>query len=207
MVKASAKVQPAKPAKEVVNGGEVKKAGRKRAAPARAPPAAKKAKLDFRLLALSANDASSGGVMLALGQGDTGQLGLGEDVLDRKKPALIKDLEGVVDVCAGGMHTLCLTKEGVVYSFGCNDEGALGRITEDDEECFTPGKVDIPGKVVQICAGDSHSAAMTEDGKAYYWGTFRDSSGSFGLTLRGIEKTPVPLAQHLELKKIASGRQ
>jgi len=45
----------------------------------------------------------------------------------------------VIAVCAGGMHTLCLTKSGVVYSFGCNDDGALGRVTEEDEETYTPG--------------------------------------------------------------------
>ena len=32
------------------------------------------------------------------------------------------------------MHTVCLTKDGLVWSFGCNDEGALGRPIEDDEE-------------------------------------------------------------------------
>ena len=43
----------------------------------------------------------------------------------------------------GGMHTLALTVEGEVYSFGCNDEGALGREIADDEEGFTPGPVKI----------------------------------------------------------------
>ncbi len=28
-----------------------------------------------------------------------------------------------------------------VFTFGCNDEGALGRHVEEEEECFTPGKV------------------------------------------------------------------
>ena len=41
------------------------------------------------------------------------------------------------------MHTLALTVEGEVYSFGCNDEGALGREIADDEEGFTPGPVKI----------------------------------------------------------------
>ncbi len=93
-----------------------------------------------------------------------------------------------------------------VYSFGCNDDGALGRATPDDDECFTPAAVNIPGKVVQISAGDSHSAALTEDGQAYYWGTFRDSSGPYGLTPDGERQNlPVELASHLKVKKIASG--
>ena len=93
-----------------------------------------------------------------------------------------------------------------MYTFGCNDEGALGRTTEDDDECYTPGKVDLGShKIVQVSAGDSHSVALTEDGKAFFWGNFRDSSGPFGLTLNGAEKLPVPLAPELKLSKIASG--
>ena len=77
---------------------------------------------------------------------------------------------------------------------------------QDDEEGFTPGEVKIDGKVVQICAGDGHSVALGEDGKVWYWGTFRDSSGSFGLTPDGAQqKAPVALAHHLDVAKISSG--
>jgi len=150
---------------------------------------------------------SGSGVCLTLGQGDTGQLGLGEDIMERSKPALVKSIPvKVASVEAGGMHTLALSVEGVVYSFGCNDEGALGRAIEDDEEGFTPGEVKIDEKIVQVSAGDSHSVALSEGGNVYYWGTFRDSSGSFGLTPDGsVQKLPVALAHHLDVAKISSG--
>ena len=75
------------------------------------------------------------GSLFSLGQGDTGQLGLGEDIMERKKPSLVRGVEGkVVAVAAGGMHTVCLTSNGAVWSFGCNDEGALGRHIDEDEE-------------------------------------------------------------------------
>jgi regulator of chromosome condensation len=96
-----------------------------------------------------------------------------------------------------------------VYTFGCNDEGSLGRKTDDDDECYTPAKVDLPlkagEKAVMIAAGDSHSVALTSAGRAFYWGTFRDSSGSFGLTSNGIEKLPIALCPALDIKKVASG--
>ena len=61
--------------------------------------------------------------------------------------------------------------------------------------------------IVQITAGDSHSAALDNKGKVYYWGTFRDGSGAIGLTHDGsIQKLPVPLGHHLNVKKIASGK-
>lgn len=141
--------------------------------------------------------------MLTLGQGDVGQLGLGESVLERKKPALVPLLEDVVQAEAGGMHTVCLSQSGQVgqrvggwvgygpgarvwvrlcangtpwaqvYSFGCNDEGALGRDTSAEGSEMVPGKVELQEKVVQVSAGDSHTAALTEDGRVFLWGSFR----------------------------------
>ncbi|CAB4067580.1 RCC1 [Lepeophtheirus salmonis] len=147
--------------------------------------APKKLKLEFRN--------SNGGVCLSVGQGDTGQLGLGEDVLERSKPGMVKNLTDVVEIVAGGMHSLCLSKSGVVYSFGCNDEGgSLGRETLSEEDGAIPGK-------------GGHS---TQGGDDLRWRLALrvDSSGSFGLTPSGkMEKLPVPLAHHLQIKKISSG--
>lgn len=54
------------------------------------------------------------GVVLVTGAGDCGQLGLGPDVLEKNRPALLKTDHVVVDICAGGMHTVLLTKDGKV---------------------------------------------------------------------------------------------
>lgn len=58
------------------------------------------------------------GLVLTLGQGDVGQLGLGEDVMERKKPALVPLPEMMVQVEAGGMHTVCLSQTGKVSAVG-----------------------------------------------------------------------------------------
>lgn len=60
-----------------------------------------------------------------------------------------------------------------VYTFGCNDEGALGRDTSVEGSETIPGVVDLSEKVVQVSAGDSHTAALTEDGRVFLWGSFR----------------------------------
>lgn len=60
-----------------------------------------------------------------------------------------------------------------VYSFGCNDEGALGRDTSVEGSESVPGKVELLEKVIQVSAGDSHTAALTEDGRVFLWGSFR----------------------------------
>ena len=54
---------------------------------------------------------------MVMGQGDVGQLGLGEEMIERKKPFPVGGaLEGknVVQVYCGGMHTVALTDEGKV---------------------------------------------------------------------------------------------
>ncbi|CAH2221737.1 regulator of chromosome condensation isoform X2 [Pelobates cultripes] len=147
-----------------------------------------------------------GGQVLALGQGDVGQLGLGEDVMERKRPALVPLPEEIVQAEAGGMHTVCLGASGTIYTFGCNDEGALGRDTAEEGSETTPGKVELSEKVVQVSAGDSHTAALTEDGRVFIFGSFRDNNGVIGL-LEPMKKSNVPI--HVEINvpviKIASG--
>ncbi|CAN7991219.1 unnamed protein product, partial [Ixodes hexagonus] len=159
------------------------------------------------------------GEVYSLGTGDVGQLGLGPDVLEKARPALVPGHKDVVDAVAGGMHSLLLTKTGearhlsfslfplllTVLSFGCNDEGALGRTTSslDDSE-MKPGVVELPEPVSLISGGDSHSAALTMSGAVFVWGNFRDSSGPMGLLAAGkSEPKPVRIADGI--KQIASG--
>ncbi|KAM4736045.1 regulator of chromosome condensation [Anableps anableps] len=146
------------------------------------------------------------GQVLVLGQGDVGQLGLGENITERKKPALLSLPENIVQVVAGGMHTVCLSETGHIYTFGCNDDGALGRDTSEEGSEMVPGKVVLNEKVVHVSAGDSHTAALTEDGSVYIWGSFRDNNGVIGL-LEAMKTCPVPVKIPLKepVVKIASG--
>ena len=66
-----------------------------------------------------------------------------------------------------------------MYTFGCNDEGTLGRDTSEEGSETVPGKVDGLPKIVQVCAGDSHTAALSADGRVFAWGNFRVSERSF----------------------------
>ena len=98
---------------------------------------------------------------------------MGPDIFEKPRPALLPGHEDITAIVAGGMHSVCLTKGGKVLTFGCNDEGALGRETSEEGSETTPGFVELPGKVKQISAGDSHSAALLEDGRVFAWGAFR----------------------------------
>lgn len=78
-------------------------------------------------------------------------------------------------LACGIMHTLVLM-DGKVYSWGCDDEFALGRQGNEHETL----QVVIRERVIDICAGVSHSACLTETGHVYAWGTFRNDWGVIG---------------------------
>ena len=111
---------------------------------------------------------------MIFGSGECDQLGLGEDIFERKKAAPLTFFEennlNIVDVQCGSMHTLALTNDGRVYSWGNNDEGALGRPVNEG----TPIEaIEIPSKIDGISAGDSHSLAYNKsEGIVYIWGLY-----------------------------------
>jgi regulator of chromosome condensation len=143
---------------------------------------------------------------LACGQNDVGQLGFNsDDVAEKTRPALVGDIKDIVDVQAGGMHSLCLTVNGEIYSFGCNDEGALGRDTSEEGSEMKPDKIQLPKKAVKISCGDSHSACLLEDGSVFAWGSFRDAHGSMGLTTEGKKQSPIQVLSEIVAVDIASG--
>lgn len=72
------------------------------------------------------------------GEGGNGELGLGTEKAvnvrrPRLNPKLAAEHVGVVQIAAGGMHSLALTHDGKVYSWGINDQGTLGRDTTKGE--------------------------------------------------------------------------
>eukprot|EP00929_Paragymnodinium_shiwhaense_P029143 TRINITY_DN16772_c0_g1_i1.p1 TRINITY_DN16772_c0_g1~~TRINITY_DN16772_c0_g1_i1.p1 ORF type:complete len:946 (-),score=266.38 TRINITY_DN16772_c0_g1_i1:108-2945(-) len=149
------------------------------------------------------------------GSGECDQLGLGDDLRERKKPALVKKLQGqqVVDLAVGALHVVVITSKGGLYSWGCNDDGALGRATTTDDENSDcePRIVPLPAGVMMthVCCGDNHTCALDTLGRAWLWGTYKDSNGHIGLS-RKRSHDPVDKSHEPEVilegcKAIASG--
>jgi regulator of chromosome condensation len=146
------------------------------------------------------------GDLFACGFGDAGQLGIGVNEIEKSIPVLVKTNSNIEDVCAGGLHSLYLTSCGKVYSFGCNDDFALGRDTSNDETSeFIPSFVELPDKVRKISAGDSHSACLLNNGSVWGWGSFRDSSGCMGFSEKGSAEIPLQIKFEKKAVDIASG--
>jgi len=77
----------------------------------------------------------------------------------------------IIKIACGGMHTLVLTTMGRIYSWGCNDDGALGRDeSENYPELISNNNIPIDN----ISAGDSHSIAFNTDlNFIFRWGAYR----------------------------------
>lgn len=66
-------------------------------------------------------------------------------------------------------HTLAMTDDGDVWSWGDGDFGKLGR--GGREECLVPKKIDVLCKknIVQLTCGGQFSLALTAEGLIYAW--------------------------------------
>ncbi len=137
--------------------------------------------------------------LFMFGTNSFGALGLGDpeqaddpdtrSQIPRPKQPISGTLKFVQVVC-GGMHTVGLTPDGDVYTWGVNDEGALGRKTsgtcwekepeKNKSDSFVPGQAHLPDgvKAVQVAAGDGFTFAIGTDGCLYGCGHFKDEVGA-----------------------------
>ena len=90
----------------------------------------------------------------------------------------IQELRGlkIEEFFQGWQATYARTFENFIYSWGNNDFGQLGRITENEEEKFNPQMINyFKGKkikIVEIACGNHarHCLALSDQFKVYGWG-------------------------------------
>lgn len=81
----------------------------------------------------------------------------------------------VVDVCCGSHHTVALSTDGHVWTWGDSLRGQCGRGIRES----VPGIVDFgPVKMRHIAAGSSFTLCCSETGDVYSWGT--NAEGALG---------------------------
>jgi len=109
--------------------------------------------------------------MWSWGNGAFGRLGHG----DQQSQPLPKKIEAfadqrVVAASAGGHHSLALTADGAVWSWGGGAAGQLGH--RDQQSQPLPKKVGAFAgqRVVAVSAGACHSLASTADGAVFTCG-------------------------------------
>ena len=115
--------------------------------------------------------------ILTFGSGDCGQLahGIEEDnELMCKRPRAVLDLHtvSIVRVGAGGLHNVAVTSSGDCYTWGCNDDGSVGRPGVEHQPMIVEGL----GRVENGDAGDCQTVVVG-GGKVYGWGAYKDKEG------------------------------
>lgn len=156
------------------------------------------------------------GTIYAWGNGAGGQLGngqdyteLGEGIMPGAITAVEVDTAGVlagkeiVQIAAGGGHSLALDSQGQVYAWGFGPSGQLGN--GEFETALAPVKVDQSGemagrKIIAISTLADHSLALAEDGTVFAWG--RGDMGQLGNDSIEDSATPVAVTGKLAGKKI-----
>ncbi|KAL3656597.1 hypothetical protein V7S43_018504 [Phytophthora oleae] len=140
------------------------------------------------------------GHVFAWGSNARGQLGFlspGTPSTAVETPSVVGDLRGVYmsSVACGEYHSLALSSDGRVFSWGCNKYGKLGRKTKGLLDMVQPRQViadwtgwamDMKSRigtaeryaVRRIAAGKDHSLAINNDGAGFTWG--RGDSGQLG---------------------------
>ncbi|XP_059644769.1 ultraviolet-B receptor UVR8 [Cornus florida] len=107
----------------------------------------------------------------------------------------------IVSIAAGEAHTIALTGDGSVYSWGRGRMGRLGTGSEHDQLFPVPIEFDSSSergklRVTEIAAGGYHSLALTDDGSVWCWGD--NVYGQLGLD-GGHSLVPVLLESFLEV--------
>ena len=151
----------------------------------------------FHSLAITAD-----GAAWSWGHGAFGKLGHG----DEERQLLPKKVEALagrrtVAVSAGTHHSIALTADGGVWSWGSGTFGKLGH--GDLQRQQLPKKVEaLAGRrVVEVSAGDNHSLATTGDSAIFTWG--RGGRGYLG---NGDDLTNQLLPQKIEAGPVCRRR-
>lgn len=105
------------------------------------------------------------------GDGTTGMLGHGENA-EENVPRVVEALQSknISTVACGVNHTIAVTKEGEVFSWGSGEGGKLGQGHLRDRS--TPIRVAElkDKKVIKVACHDYHSSAVCGPGELYTWG-------------------------------------
>jgi alpha-tubulin suppressor-like RCC1 family protein len=99
-----------------------------------------------------------------MGANNVGQLGIGEKGVKYKNtPTLVEHLAEyfVSQVSCGNEHTLALTENGQVYSWGYGKQGALGNGRSDSQ--YEPILLSFAEAIIEIGAGAHHSAFINKN--------------------------------------------
>jgi len=104
------------------------------------------------------------------GNNENGQCGL-SSTANQKVPTKVPIPSGkpVISIGSGARHTAIVTDDGKLYTCGHNDKNQLG-VTTQQVSVGNFLVVNSPAHFVSVACGDSHTLALTSDGRVFAFG-------------------------------------
>lgn len=125
------------------------------------------------------------------GWGGDGQLGHGscDDLPAPTHVTHIRDT--VVQVAGGSGHSVALTSNGTVFTWGMHLKGQLGReVDSHGDAALVPGVVSVPNFVCDVAAGGDSTFAYSEQFGLFAWGC--NLEGQLGLGNKDLASVAIP---------------
>jgi len=159
---------------------------------------------------------SETGRIWAWGSNAHGQIGIGQGIDHTHDPRLVSSLKDIKfkSLAAGAEHSLAVSSNGELYSFGYGNSGRLGHGTPPALKLWGNTRDEYKPRLIralethnvqQVAAGHMHSACVTADGKAFIFG-----SGRFyqlGRVSDADADVPMEVPQLHAVSQIACGGQ
>ncbi|KAL4472586.1 hypothetical protein ABPG74_018535 [Tetrahymena malaccensis] len=142
---------------------------------------------------------TNNGRLFTWGRDSNGQLGYGQekaDVFPKEVQALSNTY--IASVACGEGHTLALSKNNELFSWGLNSSGQLGRVS-DSLKSSDPKKIVFfeDKSIKQIACGSKHSLVLLQDGTVYSWGS--NQYGQLGFDQDNNTQNTIASTQNMEL--------
>lgn len=145
------------------------------------------------------------------GQNQNGKLG-DDSTIFRTSPVKVNftDLspgEHVLSIKSGNLHSIALTNQGKIFSWGDGSSGALGTggTTSRLIPTVTPINALISNEIiVAIEVGGNHSLALTSNGRVFGWGLNSRGQLGIGSTINSLTPTLLTFPNLLSSERIQS---
>ncbi|MCL2438511.1 MAG: hypothetical protein FWC99_05440 [Coriobacteriia bacterium] len=119
---------------------------------------------------------TTGREIMAWGTNTMGQLGLGVTGGNRLTPEQVGNRTDWVQLAVSSSHTVALSEDGELWSWGSNQNGqlGLGDLTSRNE----PTRIGTDNNWVRVSAYGAHNLALRDDGSLWAWGA--NGAGQIG---------------------------
>ncbi len=146
------------------------------------------------------------GDVYSWGYNYSGQLGIGNDIIDQSSPIKMNGISNVEEIYTfGENYSYARTMEGYIYAWGNNYSGQLG--IGNTQHQNTPVKINELSNIVKMQYNGSTNFmnlyAITKEGEIYAWG--ENSHGILGIGNTEAQNKPVKLNGINNVEKIYFG--